>query len=170
MKKYFLLITIFASTLLAHPHTFIEILPTISAKNTTIEKIHIKWRLDEMTSQLLVMEFDQNMNGKIDKKELIYIKENFFDSLEKYNYYSYIKINNKSVPTKPKNFKASIEKQMFVIYEFDLILNANKNDLQIDFSDDEMFTGFILKKEFVKSDLKYKVVGNDYFAYRLVFN
>lgn len=31
-----------------------------------------------MTSELLIMEFDENCNGKIDEKEQKYIKENYF--------------------------------------------------------------------------------------------
>ncbi|QKF77452.1 DUF1007 family protein [Arcobacter defluvii] len=36
------------------------------------------WKFDEMTSELLIMEFDENCNGKIDEKEQKYIKENYF--------------------------------------------------------------------------------------------
>jgi len=31
-----------------------------------------------MTSELLITEFDENCNGKIDEKEQKYIKENYF--------------------------------------------------------------------------------------------
>ena len=68
MKKIilFLLLTI---TLFAHPHTFIEVYPTLEVKDSKFEKIHFKWVLDEMSSTILIMELDANGNGRIDKKE-----------------------------------------------------------------------------------------------------
>lgn len=173
MYKYLIIFLLFINNLFAHPHTFIDVFPTIDNKSEQIEKIHFKWSFDEMTSQVLIMEFDQNFNGKIDKDEIAYIKENYFLGLEEFNFYTDIKISNKSIKTKPINFTSSIDDNLRVSYEFDIIINTNKNNLNIEFYDTEMFTAFMLKKEFIKSDLGFKVVDVDndiYFAYKLQFN
>lgn len=173
MIRYLTALIVFVNLLFAHPHTFIDIFPTIDNKNNNIKTIHFSWSFDEMTSQLLIMEFDQNFNGKIDKEEISYIKENYFDSLSEYNFYTDIKLSNKSIKTKPINFKAAIKDNMRVTYEFDVVINKNKDDVKIEFYDTEMFTAFMLKKEFIKSDLGFKIVDVDndiYFAYKLQFN
>lgn len=173
MIRIFALLTLFLNLLFAHPHTFIDVFPTIDSKNNKIKTIHFSWSFDEMTSQLLIMEFDQNMNGKIDKDELSYIKNNYFNSLEQFNYYTDIKISKKPIKTKPINFNSKIKDGTKITYEFDIVINADKKDLQVEFYDSEMFTAFMLKKDFIKSDLKYDVVDVDndyYFAYRLLFN
>lgn len=173
MFKYFVVSIILISSLFAHPHTFIDLFPVVNSKNNEVSKIKMKWRFDEMTSQLLIMEFDQNLDGKLDKNEIAYVKENYFDNLENYNYYTDIKLFNKAIKTKPINFTASIEDGMFITYNFEVAINTPKENFQISFYDEEMFTAFMLKKDFVKSDIGFKVVDVDndyYFAYRLQFN
>lgn len=172
MTKYIVVFSVFFNVLFAHPHTFVDVFPTVESKNSYIKTIHFKWRFDEMTSQMLIMEWDQNMNGKIDSSELSLV-EGYFNSLQDYNYYTDIKLSKKRIQTKPLNFNAHIENSTQIIYEFDVAINTPKEDLQIDFYDQDRFTAFVLKKEFVKSDLAYDVadVDNDfYFAYRLQFN
>jgi ABC-type uncharacterized transport system substrate-binding protein len=173
MIRYFLLFTLFINTLLAHPHTFVDVFPSINSKNNKIQTIHFEWSFDEMTSQLLVMEFDQNMDGKIDKAELDFIYTNYFTPLGDYNYYTDIKIKNKALKTAPKNFNVEIKENQKIVYKFDIDINADKKDVNIEFYDQEMFTAFMLKKDFIKSELSYDVVDVDndfYFAYRLEFN
>ena len=70
MIRKIIMVSILNIYLLAHPHTFIEVYPTIKVKGNKITNFHLKWKMDEMTSSMLVMEFDQNGDGKIDKKEV----------------------------------------------------------------------------------------------------
>ena len=173
MLKYLLSLSLILGTLFAHPHTFIDIYPTIDSKNNNIKTIHFKWSFDEMTSQLLQMEFDQNMDGEIDKKEVSYIKKNYFDILEKFNFYTDIKLSKNSIKTKPINFTSKIDENMKITYEFDVAINTNKENVQIEFYDIEMFTACMLKKDFVTTKLPYDIVDIDndmYFAYQLKFN
>ncbi len=169
--KYIYLILLYTISLWGHPHTFIEIYPTIKVKDNKITKIHFKWKFDEMTSSMLLMEFDANGNGKIDKNENIYIYLNYFIRLGDYNFYTDIKINDKIHNfTKPKNFKATIE-NFKICYSFDIKENYNIKNLKIDFGDEDFFIAPILKKEFTKitgATAKITELDNDfYFGYRL---
>ena len=76
------LLIIFFTQSLAHPHTFIEIEPVVEIKNESINKLHIRWKLDEMTSMMLITELDSNANGKFEKRESDFIYENYFSSLD----------------------------------------------------------------------------------------
>ncbi|MCK5111191.1 MAG: DUF1007 family protein [Arcobacteraceae bacterium] len=171
MIKIFCLICLGFNFVSAHPHTFIEVYPTIKVKNNTTVKINFKWKLDEMTSSMLIMEFDQNGDGKIDKKENKFIYTSYFISLKDYNFYTDIKIKDKTqFFPEPKNFKATIENNK-ICYSFDIEEKYNIKDTKFDFGDEEFFVAMILKKEFVKvtgADFKVSELDNDfYFGYRL---
>lgn len=172
MIRYFYTIIFLGTFLFGHPHTFIDVFLKINSTQNIINNINFKWKFDEMTSQLLIMDFDQNGNKKIDKNEQIFIEKNYFNFLNDYNYYTNIKIAGKNIKTKPINFNCYIEKNR-IIYKFDIIFKKNKNDIKIDFYDEEMFTAFILKNKFIKSKIKFNILDLDndfYFAYRLEFN
>lgn len=133
----------------AHPHTFIEVKPSIQVIKKQINKLSIKWVLDEMTSMMLIMELDNNANGKFEKDENTYIYENYFASLKKYNFYMEIDSKNKNLQLSPKNFKASIEKNQLV-YSFDIEEKLDLKDLKINFYDEELFVGLILEKKYIE--------------------
>lgn len=171
MIRIFCFICLYINFLFAHPHTFIEVYSTIEVKNNITSKIHFKWKLDEMTSSMLIMEFDQNSDGKIDKKENFFIYSSYFVSLSDYNFYTDIKIKNKiQIFPKPKNFRATIENNK-ICYSFDIDKEYNINDLKFDFGDEDFYVAMILKKEFVKilgASVKITELDNDfYFGYRL---
>ncbi|MCR1816016.1 DUF1007 family protein [Aliarcobacter butzleri] len=172
MKSFIILFFVSTITLFAHPHTFIDIFPKIYNKENIITSISMMWKFDEMTSELLLMEFDENGNGKIDEEEQKYIKENYFDSLKDYKFYTYLFIDKKPIPIIPKNFKSFINKEKRIVYIFDFEINSDKNNIYIDFYDSENFTAFILKKEFVKGEITYRISGTDkdfYYSRRLEF-
>ena len=173
MKNKLILLGLFFSTLFAHPHTFIDIYPTITVKDNLTTSFHLKWKIDEMTSSMLIMEFDANGDGKIDKEESNYAYENYFLSLKDYNFYSIIRVKNKTqFFPKIKNFKTTIENNR-VCYSFDLDKSYDIRNTIFDFGDEDFFVAMILKKEFVKIDgAKAKVSDLDmdfYFGYRLEF-
>ena len=174
MIRYFFSLIFIISSAFAHPHTFIEVFPTIKVKDNKTQSIHFKWMLDEMTSSVLIIEFDQDGDGKITKKENDYAYENFFITLKDYNFYTDIKSKGKTqVFPKPINFKATIENNK-VCYSFDIQTQYDTKDLQFDFGDTDFFVAMVLKKEFTKIDgakTKVSELDNDfYFGYRLELN
>ncbi len=130
----------------SHPHTFIEVKPTIEIKNEKIEKINIRWIIDEMTSMMLIMELDDNANGKFERNESDYIYENYFLSLDKYNFYMSLTSKNQKINFIPKNFKASIENNR-IIYSFDIKKKLNLENLEIKFFDELLFVGMIIEND-----------------------
>lgn len=173
MKFLYSLIFIISSAF-AHPHTFIEVFPTIKVKDNKTQSIHFKWKLDEMTSSVLIIEFDQDDDGKINKKENQYAYENFFVSLRDYNFYTDIRIKEKTqVFPEPINFQTTIENNK-ICYSFDIETQYDIKDLQFDFGDTDFFVAMVLKPEFTKIDgakAKVSELDNDfYFGYRLELN
>jgi len=169
--KIFIFISIFISLLQAHPHTFIEIYPNIIVKDKVAKKINFTWKLDEMTSSMLIMESDENVNNKIDKEEQQYIFESFFSTLIDYNYYTDITINEKIMAfPNTSNFHAYIENNK-LCFNFEINDNLKIENLVLDFGDKDFFVAMILKKEFITISGANAIVSdldNDfYFGYRL---
>jgi len=171
MKITFILLLI-CNILYSHPHTFIEVYPDVIVHNNKITKISFKWKLDEMSSSMLIIELDENGDGKIDKDENTFAYENYFMPLVDYNFYTDISIQNKikRFPS-PSNFKALIENNR-LCYSFELInLQLDIHSTKFDFGDTDFFVAMILKKEFVTTNAKNVKVNdldNDfYFGYRM---
>ena len=162
---------LFSMVLFAHPHTFIDVYPTMIVKDGIAENIRITWKIDEMTSSMLIMDVDTNGDGKLDSKESKYIEENYFNIFADYNFYTYIIINGKKIdiPT-PTNFVATIENYR-VCYSFDLKRKYILKDTAFEFGDTDMYTAMVLKDEFVTiKGGKAVVTGMDndfYYGYRL---
>jgi len=169
-NKIFLLL-LFITSLYAHPHTFIEVYPTIKVKDSKTSTVSFKWVLDEMTSTILIMELDQDGDGKISKKENSFIYSNYFTIFKDYSYYTHIKVKDKLIKfPKPINFKASIENHR-ICYSFEIKENYNIKDTSFEFGDSDFYVAMILKDEFVKVEgaiAKVTGVDNDfYYGYRL---
>ncbi len=156
-----LILILFTTILSAHPHCFIDVYPTMDKKSITI-----KWIFDEMSSQMLIMDFDKNHDGKINKKESQYIYKEAFKVLKEYDYYTYFLNNKKKISTpNAYDFHASIENFRFM-YSFKI--KVNKKVTNIQFCDEDMFTAFVIKKDFIKigntnKKITLKEMDNDYF-------
>ena len=162
--KHIFLILFFITSLFAHPHTFIEVYPTLYSKDKDIEKINIKWQIDEITSMMLIMEFDMNSNGKIDKDENEYIYENYFISLERYNFYMDVQSDRStSLPVIPQNFKASIVQDR-IYYSFDIHDVVKIPNIKINFFDETLFVGLILNEEYIKTTTSNYTLSRDIFG------
>ena len=171
--KLFTTLILLINIIYAHPHTFIEVYPTIIVKDNNTEKIDFIWKLDEMTSSMLIMEFDSNQNGKLDKEEQSFVYENYFTTLIDYNFYTDITVNDKIQKfPKPTNFNSFIENNR-LCYSFTIKENINTKNTLFDFGDTDFFVAMILKKEFVSIKGAKAIVSdldNDfYFGYRLEF-
>jgi ABC-type uncharacterized transport system substrate-binding protein len=148
MFRYILTFIFAMNILYAHPHVFIEVHPSIIAKNGKTQKIHFKWIIDAMNSSMLIMQLDTNGNGKIDKNENSIAYSDYFSSLKEFNFYTILLLNNKPVNFKPSNFKATIENNR-VCYSFDIPGSYNIKNLKFKFKDETFFVAMILKKKFI---------------------
>jgi ABC-type uncharacterized transport system substrate-binding protein len=166
----FLFLALLCTSAFSHPHTFIDVYPSI--KKEAPKLINFKWKFDDMTSSILIMELDSNMDGKIDAAENKFIEREYFPLFIPYSYYTFIVVNGKKQKTKPKNFQASIEGDK-LCYAFDIELDAELKDIYFEFGDPDLYNALVLKKEFIDAQgIKTKVSGVDkefYYGYRLEF-
>ena len=169
--KSILILSLFISSLFSHPHTFIDVYPTVKVQSNSTTVVNFKWILDDMTSTILIMELDKNGNGKIDEKENSYIYDEYFSIFRGYDYYTYIKVDGKNIKLpEPENFRATIENSK-ICYSFDIKLSYKIEDIVMEFGDSAYYVAMVLKEKFVDAkglSVKVTKVDNDiYYGYRL---
>lgn len=169
MKK--LLSSLLLSTsLFAHPHLFLDIYPTINVKDKKVESLDLKWVLDEMSSNLVLLDFDLNKDGKFSKIEKKIVKKSYFKDFQDYSFYLDINTLEKGFTYKDiKNFDVKTD-GLKVVITFSVDINKNAKDLKLSFYDEDFFAATILKKEFVTSKNPFKITEIDsdfYFGYAL---
>ena len=163
MKGVFLWL-LASAILYAHPHTFIDVDVTILGEKNS-EKLIIQWVFDEMTSQSLIEDFDVNANGLFEKKELDDFKKTVFNDLQKFSYFTNLKVAGKKIKITPTDLRISKEKNHFVAqFTLDLKPFAGQKK-SIGFWDESYLCALSLEKKHIHSPFKYilKEVDNVYY-------
>jgi ABC-type uncharacterized transport system substrate-binding protein len=171
LKNILIYLIFFITELFAHPHTFIDVYPTIKVKEHHIEFLNFKWKIDEMTSSMLIMDIDQDGDSKISSKESEYIRDNYFNVFKDYGYYTFIRSSGVKVGKFiPKNFVATIEENR-VCYSFDIDLNVDIDNFSIEFGDSDFYVAMILKDKFIDvsgaTANSFGVDNDFYYGYKL---
>lgn len=127
----------------------------------------IEWKFDDMNSEIMIMDYDQNGDGEFDEDETQFFKQELFEILMKeYNYYTLISVNNnsvefqklfKDVELRIENSKEQPDIRYFIIeisLDFRTIYNTQK--LSFRFFDESYMSAFDLKWENIKSNIDMK--------------
>ncbi|MDY7035941.1 MAG: DUF1007 family protein, partial [Thermodesulfobacteriota bacterium] len=101
-----------------HPHVFIYNSIKIVFDKNGLAGFNVKWVFDDMFSNMIINDYDKNKNLKFDPYEIGLIKRGAFSNLNKFDYFTHIKIDEKTFKVKfVKNFSAQI-KDNTLIYRF----------------------------------------------------
>lgn len=102
----------------AHPHAFIVQRLSVRFDKKGMAGIRVRWKFDEMFSNLLVEEHDNNRNGSLEADEITRLKHNAFDPIAQQNYFTFIKIDGRPFDVKfVADFVATLANQRLT-YEF----------------------------------------------------
>lgn len=141
--RLLILFSMAAVLLSAHPHCFIDVYPSVGK-----EKVTIRWLFDDMSSQMMLMDFDRDHDGQLNASESRNLYAEAFASLKSYEYYTYFYRGSVKLPTgTAEGFTAAVE-QNRISYTFSLPLPDGATDVR--FYDDELFTAFVLEPAFVR--------------------
>lgn len=151
----------------AHPHVFIE-----TKVDVLPEKIIVTWRFDEMSSAIIMGDYDKNKNKKLDPDEVAFMEKDHFRTLEPYSYFIHMSDGKDEFDLKRVGeFSASFDAKK-LIYTF-AIPKPKFKKYELRFYDAEMYVALILKKEWLtcKEPIKCKIEGYDadfYYAYKVM--
>lgn len=133
----------FAFTLFAHPHVFVDVYPKIGS-----DSVQLRWVFDEMSSNMLIMDYDVDHDGAFSPSESEALRSDIFSHLKEYGYYTYFFKGDQQLPSgEARDFSASIQ-GMQVVFSFTLPRPAAAET--IGFYDTENMTGYQLTEAFVK--------------------
>jgi ABC-type uncharacterized transport system substrate-binding protein len=172
--KFLLYFVVFGSYCFAHPHVFAYTKFDISIEKNILQAT-LSWSFDDMTSQLMLMDYDTNKNNAIDPNELKILKKEAFDQLKEFHYYTFAYQGNKPLPlSEPKNFQCFVSGKS-IVYKFKVTttFDVSKNNLKIGSFDTDNLTAFqidtkskiiLQNKSLQNLSLKYIIEDNDYYA------
>jgi ABC-type uncharacterized transport system substrate-binding protein len=133
----------FICSLFAHPHVFVDVYPQIMP-----DSLKVRWIFDEMSSNMLIMDYDFDHDGAFSSSESEALENDTFAPLEEFGYYTYFFKGEQQLPlSKARNFIASIEGSQLV---FSFILSRATEAETIRFYDPDNLTGYHITETFVK--------------------
>lgn len=144
----------------AHPHVFIEanMEVVINDKNQFTELRHV-WRFDELFSSTLVLDFDTNGNGELDKDEMEEITKTIHSSISEYDFYTALRAGTDVInfyePEKLSAYMEDGKMIMFLSIEPEKPHDFSKSPLRISASDTSYYVAF----EFTEKNIVMKDNG-----------
>jgi len=102
----------------AHPHVFIVQRLNLVFDEKGLAGIKVRWKMDDMFASMIAEDHDQNRNGTLEPDEVQSVRENAFIFIKEFNFFTYIKIDNRPFQIKfIRDFNATLENGRLV-YEF----------------------------------------------------
>ncbi len=167
-KKSILLILLLSinGILLAHPHLFagVDIDYDLTKQDTLV--IRQRWMFDDLTSMIILEDFDSNCDEVICPSELEELKSCVIPGLKEKRFYTDLVINDKLIiMDEIYNFTVGTD-DIYVYYKFDIKVPFNFTESQevikVNVYDREFYTKF-----FVNADSGLKVIKTDDINYSL---
>ncbi|WP_244487615.1 MULTISPECIES: DUF1007 family protein [unclassified Aureimonas] len=102
----------------AHPHVFaearMEIVGDTAGKLTSIRNI---WRMDELFSTSVVLDYDKNANGILDDDELQAVGDTVKESIAEWSFYTFVRADGKIVPLEaPADIRALYQDNQLLMF------------------------------------------------------
>ncbi len=167
-KKSILLILLLSinSILLAHPHLFagVDIDYDLTKQDTLV--ISQRWMFDDLTSMIILEDFDSNCDEVICPSELEELKSCVIPGLKEKRFYTDLVINDKLIiMDEIYNFTVGTD-DIYVYYKFDIKVpfsfTESQEVIKVNVYDREFYTKF-----FVNADSGLKVIKTDDINYSL---
>lgn len=102
----------------AHPHVFAEArLDVVVNEGGRLEALRHVWRFDDLFSATVVVEFDKNGDLELDDAELREVSGVIYDSLEEFNYFQVVTVNDVDVELdRPEALMATMQDNQLIVF------------------------------------------------------
>lgn len=86
----------------AHPHVFAEAnVEIVGAPDGRLGAIRNIWRMDELFSSSVLVDFDTNANGQLEDGELVAVGDTVKESIAEWDFYTFVEADGKKVAMSP---------------------------------------------------------------------
>lgn len=139
-----------AAPAFAHPHVFVEsnveIVGNDAGEFTALRNV---WRMDELFSSSVVVDFDGNANGVLDPEELDAVGETIRASIAEWGYYTFAELGTRDVKfTDPDKVHALFENgQLILFFEMPVAetIDLRTQPIKVSNFDESFFVAFDFK-------------------------
>jgi len=149
----------------AHPHIWIDAFVTLHFENGSINRVSVHWAFDELYSGVVIQDYDENGNGKLDPNELAQITVESREALKEYNYFTYLTLDQEVLGLSDvEELRVTVDKGI-LIYDFSTPLPRPVDPHATEFSFslyDETYYVELLLDEEVPVRVEGKLPGNCY--------
>lgn len=153
----------------AHPHVFVEAhLEVVAGPDGNIQELRNVWRFDEVFSSSVILDFDKNMDLKLDAREAAGLGAVMSKSLAGYHYFTTITMNGAVIGVqKPEALMPSFDgQQLLVIFAIKPAKPVPlKGKLTFGIYDPSLYTSIDFPKD---EDLVLKGPGTDKCQHKVV--
>lgn len=170
-----LLILGISAAVYGHAHVWIDGAVIFHFDGEGLSGFKQEWVLDEMFSKMLIHDYDINKNGEFEPEEVKKVYEGAFINLKKFEYFTWVKINDKKFKVElVKDFNAKVVKD-YVVYHFFVPCPVKAlpsfKEIRVAVYDESFYTSITILKDqiFLENDKNYecshKIVKNKEDAY-----
>lgn len=132
---------------LAHPHVFaeakVEIVGTPDRELAAIRNI---WRMDELFSSSVIVDFDKNANGTLDEDELSEVGATVKESIAEWDFYTFVEAGGREVTMSPPDEILMLweDNQLLMFFEMKAgeVVDLAKDKLTVSNFDETFFVAF----------------------------
>lgn len=133
-------------SLSAHPHLFAGVDLDIDATCCDTLVISQRWMFDDLTSMIILEDFDLDGDSEINDQELAELKETVIPGLEEVNFYTDLEVNEEKFFIKEVHNFSVGSQDIYVYYKFDIKLPVTMSDqeqeIKLNVYDREFYTKF----------------------------
>lgn len=130
----------------AHPHLFAGVDLDIDATCCDTLVISQRWMFDDLTSMIILEDFDLDGDSEINDQELAELKETVIPGLEEVNFYTDLEVNEEKFFIKEVHNFSVGSQDIYVYYKFDIKLPVTMSDqeqeIKLNVYDREFYTKF----------------------------
>ena len=136
----------------AHPHVWITNTTTLLFQGDKLTGVRLEWTFDELFSDTLLREFDENKNRKLDPAEVQQIQTETFPYLKKFQFFTHILLDKKKVPvTGVHDFSAAVIGKDTVRYRLTVRLpepvDPRRVPVTVNIFDETYYVDFVHEKK-----------------------
>lgn len=136
-----------ATTVLAHPHVFVDFNLSFVFDDNGLAGIEQRWVFDEMFTSMVLCDFDRDRSSSLDEKETAEIKKGYFNCLKDYGYFTHVQINGQNFEVEYiKDFSAQVEDGK-LMYSFlvpcHVSASSDPKEILVSIYDDTYYTDMV---------------------------
>ncbi|MBI9031447.1 DUF1007 family protein [bacterium] len=132
--------------LFAHPHLFAGVDIDFDVTQSNLLVITQRWMFDDLTSMIILEDFDSNYDEEICSSELIELKKTVIPGLKEEHFYTDLVIDDENIVLQEITDFSVGTYDIYVYYQFSMtvpfVINDKGNEIKINVFDRDFYTKF----------------------------